>query len=54
VGEESEERALQVLFPTFFDEPLQDLPVAYVYTIESSNGHYTGLRVVVIGKTLNG
>ena len=45
---------MQLLFATFLYEAFQDLPMTYVHTVESSNGYYTGLRVIVIGNTLNG
>ena len=43
-----------MVFVAFFYDPFQNFPMADMNTIERSNGYYTGLRVVVIGKTLNG
>jgi hypothetical protein len=54
VWEKSQQGALQLVFPPIGYEAFQDFTVADVHTIECSNGYYTGLRVIVIGKTLNG
>ena len=52
--EKSEQSALQVVFMALLYDPFQNFPMTDMNAIERSNGYYTGLRVVVIGKTLNG
>ena len=52
--EKGQQGTLQLVFPSVGDQSFEDFPVANMHTIECSNGHHTGLPVVVIGKTLNG